>query len=134
MKKLKVNAIKMFLKEPVVEFDRPDGGRSIKVVSLLDNDEIELTKDVIITEVLPRLNSVKEKVIMKPLKQEDLATKVNKILGNYNNIDDLKEIAKEAGITLKYLNGIRRGKYTNPTLKVLKGLAKALDVNIEMLV
>ena len=134
MKKLKVTSIKMFLREPVIEFERPDNGRSIKSISLLDDEELELTKDVIITGILPKLNGDEGKVIRKSTEPEDLATKVNKILGNYNNIDDLKEIAKEAGITLRYLNGIRKGIYTNPTLKVLRGLARALNVDVEMLV
>jgi len=45
MKKLEVNTIKMFLREPVVEFNRPDGGRSIKTISLLDDEEKDLTKE-----------------------------------------------------------------------------------------
>ena len=82
MKKLEVNSIKLFLGEPVVEFNRPDGGRSIKTVSLLDDEEINLTRDVLITRLLPRLNHKRGLTVRKSNRKEDFATKINRIISH----------------------------------------------------
>lgn len=133
MKKLEVNAIKLFLKEPVIEFSRPDGGRSIKTISLLDKEEIDLTTDVIITSVLPKLNFEKSKIIRKSLNDEDFATKLNRIISQREYLTN-KQIAARASITERYLIKLRNGKSTNPSLKVIHKLAEALECDATELV
>lgn len=133
MKKLEVNAIKMFLREPVIEFNRPDGGRSIKTISLLDDEEINLTKDVITTRVLPKLNFEKDKVVKKSNRDEDFATKLNRIISQREDLTD-KQIAARAGISARYLSKLRSGESKNPTLKTIYKLADALECDAAELV
>lgn len=133
MKKLEVNAIKMFLREPVIEFNRPDGGRSIKTISLLDDEEINLTKDVITTRVLPKLNFEKDKVVKKSNRDEDFATKLNRIISQREDLTD-KQIAARAGMSVRYLSKLRSGESKNPTLKKIYKLADALECDAAELV
>lgn len=133
MKKLEVNAIKMFLREPVIEFNRPDGGRSIKTISLLDEEEINLTKDVITTKVLPKLNFEKGSVVKKSNRSEDFATKLNRIISQREDLTD-KQIAARAGMSARYLAKLRNGESKNPTLKKIYRLADALECDAAELV
>lgn len=133
MKKLEVNTIKMFLREPVVEFNRPDGGRSIKTISLLDDEEKDLTKDVVITRLLPKLYSNTDKVIRKSNKEESFADKLNRIISQREYMSS-KQIAVKAGMTIRYLDMLRSGDRDNPTLKTIKKLAEVLECDITELV
>ncbi len=133
MKKLEVNTIKMFLREPVVEFNRPDGGRSIKTISLLDDEEKDLTKDVVITRLLPKLYSNTDKVIRKSNKEESFADKLNRIISQREYMSS-KQIAVKAGMTVRYLDMLRSGDRDNPTLKTIKKLAEVLECDIAELV
>lgn len=129
MKKLEVNCIKMFLREPVIEFNRPDGGRSIKTISLLDDEEKELTKDVIILKLLPKLYSNKDKVVKVTDKEESFADKLNRVISQREQLSS-KQIAARAGMTVRYFDMLRSGKRDNPTLKVIKRLATALECDV----
>lgn len=129
MKKLEVNSIKMFLREPVIEFNRPDGGRSIKTISLLDEEEVNLTKDVIITKVLPKLNLEKDVIVRKSKDEESFATKLNRIISQREDLTN-KQIAARAAISERYLIYLRSGKNDNPTLKIIKRLAEALECDV----
>lgn len=133
MKKLEVNAIKMFLREPVIEFNRPDGGRSIKTISLLDEEEINLTKDVITTRVLPKLNFEKDKVVKKSNRDEDFATKLNRIISQREDLTD-KQIAARAGMSLRYFRKLKNGESKNPSLNKIYKLADALECDAAELV
>lgn len=133
MKKLEVNTIKFFLREPVIEFNRPDGGRSIKTVSLLDDEEKELTKDVVILKLLPKLYSSKDKVVKVANKEESFADKLNRIISQREYMSS-KQIASRAGMTVRYFDMLRSGERDNPTLKVIKRLATALECEIVELV
>lgn len=126
MKKLEVNAIKMFLREPTVEFNRPDGGRSIKTISLLDEEEINLTKDVINTRILPKLNFEKGQTVKKSNRTETFADKLNRIISQREYLTQI-QIATRAGISERYLRDLIKGKLDNPSLKVIYGLADALE-------
>lgn len=42
----------------------------------------------------------------------------------------VKELAKKVGISYQYLSDIERGKYTNISLKLLKNIAKELDLKV----
>lgn len=133
MKKLEVNTIKMFLREPVVEFNRPDGGRSIKTISLLDDEEKDLTKDVVITRLLPKLYSSTDKVVRKSKKEESFADKLNKVISQREYMSS-KQIAAKAGMTVRYLDMLKSGERDNPTLKTIKKLAEVLECDIVELV
>lgn len=133
MRKLTVNAIKMFLQEPVVEFTRPDGGRSIKTISLLDKEEVELTKDVLMLKVLPKLNAEKEQVVKKSNRDESFADRLNRIISQREEISN-NELAKRAGISDRYLKRLRSGKCKNPTLKIVYKLADVLECDATELV
>lgn len=133
MKKLEVNTIKMFLREPVVEFNRPDGGRSIKTISLLDDEEKDLTKDVVITRLLPKLYSSTDKVVRKSKKEESFADKLNKVISQREYMSS-KQIAAKAGMTVRYLDMLKSGERDNPTLKIIKKLAEVLECDIVELV
>lgn len=126
MKKLEVNVIKFFLREPVVEFNRPDGGRSIKTISLLDDEEINLTKDVISTRLLPKLNFEKGQTVKKSNRTEDFATKLNRIISQREYLTE-KQIAARAAMSVRYLRKLRNGENKNPTLKMIYRLADALE-------
>lgn len=133
MKKLEVNTIKMFLREPIIEFNRPDGGRSIKTISLLDGEEKDLTKDVVITRLLPKLYSSTDKVVRKSKKEESFADKLNKVISQREYMPS-KQIAAKAGMTIRYLDMLRSGERDNPTLKTIKKLAEVLECDIVELV
>lgn len=133
MKKLEVNTIKMFLREPVIEFNRPDGGRSIKTISLLDDEEKDLTKDVVITRLLPKLYSSTDKVVRKSKKEESFADKLNKVISQREYMSS-KQIAARAGMTVRYLDMLKSGERDNPTLKTIKKLAEVLECDIVELV
>lgn len=133
MKKLEVNTIKMFLREPVIEFNRPDGGRSIKTISLLDDEEKDLTKDVVITRLLPKLYSSTDKVVRKSKKEESFADKLNKVITQREYMSS-KQIAARAGMTVRYLDMLKSGERDNPTLKTIKKLAEVLECDIVELV
>lgn len=133
MKKLEVNTIKMFLREPVIEFNRPDGGRSIKTISLLDDEEKDLTKDVVITRLLPKLYSSTDKVVRKSKKEESFADKLNKVISQREYMSS-KQIAVRAGMTVRYLDMLKSGERDNPTLKTIKKLAEVLECDIVELV
>lgn len=133
MKKLEVNAIKMFLREPVIEFNRPDGGRSIKTISLLDEEEVNLTKDVITTRVLPKLNFEKDRVVRKSNRDEDFATKLNRIISQREDLTD-KQIAARAGMSLRYFRKLKNGESKNPSLNKIYKLADALECDATELV
>lgn len=133
MKKLEVNTIKMFLREPVIEFNRPDGGRSIKTISLLDDEEKDLTKDVVITRLLPKLYSSIDKVVRKSKKEESFADKLNKVISQREYMSS-KQIAAKAGMTVRYLDMLKSGERDNPTLKTIKKLAEVLECDIVELV
>lgn len=133
MKKLEVNTIKMFLREPVIEFNRPDGGRSIKTISLLDDEEKDLTKDVVITRLLPKLYSSTDKVVRKSKKEESFADKLNRVISQREYMSS-KQIASKAGMTVRYLDMLRSGARDNPTLKTIRKLAEVLECDIVELV
>lgn len=133
MKKLEVNTIKMFLREPVIEFNRPDGGRSIKTISLLDDEEKDLTKDVVITRLLPKLYSSTDKVVRKSKREESFADKLNKVISQREYMSS-KQIAARAGMTVRYLDMLKSGERDNPTLKTIKKLAEVLECDIVELV
>lgn len=133
MKKLEVNSIKLFLGEPVVEFNRPDGGRSIKTISLLDDEEINLTRDVLITRLLPRLNHKRGLTVRKSNRKEDFATKINRIISHREGLTN-KQIAARASISERYLIKLRKGETANPSLKVIYKLADALECDAVELV
>lgn len=126
MKKLEVNVIKFFLREPVVEFNRPDGGRSIKTISLLDDEEINLTRDVITTRLIPKLNFEKGQTVKKSNRTEDFATKLNRIISQREYLTE-KQIAARAAMSERYLRKLRNGENKNPTLKMIYRLADALE-------
>lgn len=130
MKKLEVNSIKMFLNEPTIEFNRPDGGRSIKTISLCDKEELDLVKDVIIIRLLPKVYSVKDRVIRREDNDTKTFTeKLNKIITQREYLTE-KQISARAGISTRYLSKLINGVSTNPTIKVVKKLAEALECEI----
>lgn len=130
MKKLEVNAIKMFLREPTIEFNRPDGGRSIKTISLCDKEELDLVKDVIIIRLLPKVYGVKDKIIRREENSgETFTEKLNKIISQREYLTE-KQIAARAGISERYLRKLISGDNDNPTLKVIRRLAEALECDV----
>lgn len=130
MKKLEVNSIKMFLNEPTIEFNRPDGGRSIKTISLCDKEELDLVKDVIILRLLPKVYSIKDKVIRREVDDiETFTEKLNKVIAQREYLTE-KQIAARAGISTRYLSKLINGNNTNPTIKVVKKLAEALECEV----
>lgn len=130
MKKLEVNSIKMFLNEPTIEFNRPDGGRSIKTISLCDKEELDLVKDVIILRLLPKVYSIKDKVIRREVDDiETFTEKLNKVIAQREYLTE-KQIAARAGISKRYLSKLINGNNTNPTIKVVKKLAEALECEV----
>lgn len=41
-----------------------------------------------------------------------------------------KELAARVGVSAQYLSDIERGKYKNPSLKLLRKIAKELDCSV----
>ena len=130
MKKLEVNSIKMFLNEPTIEFNRPDGGRSIKTISLCDKEELDLVKDVIITRLLPKVYSIKDKIIRREKDSTETFTdKLNKVIAQREYLTE-GQIAARAGISKRYLSKLINGISSNPTIKVVRKVAEALECEI----
>lgn len=133
MKKLSVTAIKMFLREPVIEFTRPDGGRSIKTLSLLDKEEIELTKDVVLLELMPKLGATKEQVVKKSNRDECFADKLNRVISQREKLTNT-DISIKSGLTVRHIRKLRNDRNTNPSLNTIYKLADALDCDAAELV
>lgn len=133
MKKLSVTAIKMFLQEPIVEFVRPDGGRSIKTISLLDKEEAELTKDVVLLKVLPKLQGSKDTIVKPSNREETFADKLNRIISQREKLTNT-DISVKSGISTRHIRKLRNDKKANPSLKTIYKLADALECDASELV
>ena len=132
MKKLEVNTIKFFLREPVVEFNRPDGGRSIKTISLLDDEEKKLVYDTLQNTLAASLEGVRGKIIKKVKTDKTITEKIN-IAIEQSGLSDY-EIAVMSGLSERAIYNLRKGRQKNPTYKTLVGLANALKCDIEDLI
>ena len=75
----------------------------------------------------------KDKVVKKSNRNEDFATKLNRIISQREDLTD-KQIAARAGISARYLSKLRSGKSKNPTLKTIYKLADALECDATELV
>ena len=132
-KKIRVNTIKLFLNEPVIEFERPDGGHSIKTASLLDEEEQHLAIDVICNRVLPKLGAENTNYFYGDL-PKDIPFCVNlKREMNCSNIS-IDELAKGTGVTSRYIRYLVDGVKDNPSLKLIKKIAKVLNCRVSDLV
>lgn len=132
MKKLEVNTIKFFLREPVVEFNRPDGGRSIKTISLLDDEEKKLVYDTLQNTLAASLEGVRGKIIKKIKTDKTITEKIN-IAIEQSGLSDY-EIAVMSGLSERAIYNLRKGRQKNPTYKTLVGLANALKCDVEDLI
>lgn len=132
MKKLEVNTIKFFLREPVVEFNRPDGGRSIKTISLLDDEEKKLVYDTLQNTLAASLEGVRGKIIKKVKTDKTITEKIN-IAIEQSGLSDY-EIAVMSGLSERAIYNLRTGRQKNPTYKTLVGLANALKCDVEDLI
>lgn len=132
MKKLEVNTIKFFLREPVVEFNRPDGGRSIKTISLLDDEEKKLVYDTLQNTLAASLEGVRGKIIKKVKTDKTITEKIN-IAIEQSGLSDY-EIAVMSGLSERAIYNLRKGRQKNPTYKTLVGLANALKCDVEDLI
>lgn len=128
MKKLEVNTIKFFLREPVVEFNRPDGGRSIKTISLLDDEEKKLVYDTLQNTLAASLEGVRGKIIKKVKTDKTITEKIN-IAIEQSGLSDY-EIAVMSGLSERAIYNLRKGRQKNPTYKTLVGLANALQCDV----
>ena len=128
MKKLEVNTIKFFLREPVVEFNRPDGGRSIKTISLLDDEEKKLVYDTLQNTLAASLEGVRGKIIKKVKTDKTITEKIN-ITIEQSGLSDY-EIAVMSGLSERAIYNLRKGRQKNPTYKTLVGLANALQCDV----
>lgn len=133
MKKLSVTAIKMFLQEPIVEFVRPDGGRSIKTISLLDKEEAELTKDVVLLKVLPKLQGNKDTIVKPSNREETFVDKLNRVISQREKLTNT-DISIKSGLTVRHIRKLRNDRNTNPSLNTIYKLADALDCDAAELV
>lgn len=132
MKKLEVNTIKFFLREPVVEFNIPDGGRSIKTISLLDDEEKKLVYDTLQNTLAASLEGVRGKIIKKVKTDKTITEKIN-IAIEQSGLSDY-EIAVMSGLSERAIYNLRKGRQKNPTYKTLVGLANALKCDVEDLI